>query len=438
MNLTLEQVEQMAPDPAAAAAGRKLAALKNWAELGRSAGAVWGKCQGSAVYQVKIDLANLGYHCSCPSRKFPCKHVLALLVLAVQSSGAVAQADNPEWVDEWLLKRRAREEKQAAARTEPTPAPGSADDPARRRRTDQRARLVRDGLDRLDLWMRDLIRTGLAETVVKPNALWDEQAKRLVDAQAPGLAARVGRLASLSRSAPDWADRLLGELGRITLLIHAYHRLDQLDPALASDVRQLIGWTISQEELEQTGQRLDDTWVVAGQWVDDHDRIVARRSWVVGRQTKRTALILQFAPAGQPFTESMIAGTEQPGTVVFYPGASGERARFLARQGTPAAVEARPPGFASIDAFLAMVAESLARQPWLSAFGGVLLDVTLVRHRETWWARDSHGQALPILGHDHWKAMAITGGHPFDLGCEWDGHGLRPLGLFVAGQYGGL
>ena len=79
MNLTLEQVEQMAPDAAAAAAGKKLVAAKSWSELGCSPAALWGKCQGSAVYQVKVDLANLGYNCSCPSRKFPCKHVLGLL-----------------------------------------------------------------------------------------------------------------------------------------------------------------------------------------------------------------------------------------------------------------------------------------------------------------------------------------------------------------------
>jgi uncharacterized Zn finger protein len=79
MNLTVEQVAEMAPDPAAAAAGKKLVALKLWSDLGRSPAAIWGKCQGSALYQVKIDLANMGTSCSCPSRKFPCKHALGLL-----------------------------------------------------------------------------------------------------------------------------------------------------------------------------------------------------------------------------------------------------------------------------------------------------------------------------------------------------------------------
>ena len=81
MQLTAEQIAEMAPDPASAAAGKKLAGLKHWQSVGKNTAALWGLCQGSAVYQVKVDLANMGYHCSCPSRMFPCKHVLGLLLL---------------------------------------------------------------------------------------------------------------------------------------------------------------------------------------------------------------------------------------------------------------------------------------------------------------------------------------------------------------------
>ena len=63
---------------------------------------------------------------------------------------------------------------------------------------------------------------------------------------------------------------------------------------------------------------------------------------------------------------------------------------------------------------------------------------TLVRARDSWWARDKDAKALPLVGQNHWKAMALTGGHPSDLAGEWDGHGLRALGVFVAGEYWSL
>lgn len=90
MTLSSEQVSAMAPDPASLAAGKKLAAAKHWNVLGRNDDALWGLCQGSAVYQVKIDRADMGYHCSCPSRKFPCKHSLGLLLIAAGDEAALA------------------------------------------------------------------------------------------------------------------------------------------------------------------------------------------------------------------------------------------------------------------------------------------------------------------------------------------------------------
>jgi uncharacterized Zn finger protein len=109
MPLSLEQVAEMAPDSSSAAAGKKLMALKNWEALGQNPEAVWGLCRGSATYQVKVDLGNLGYHCSCPSRKFPCKHVIGLLMLFAASPDAVASCEPPDWVGEWIERRRSRQ-----------------------------------------------------------------------------------------------------------------------------------------------------------------------------------------------------------------------------------------------------------------------------------------------------------------------------------------
>ena len=361
MNLTLEQIAGMAPDPAAAAAGKSLAAAKHWLEVGRNDVALWGKCQGSSVYQVKVDLVQIAFNCTCPSRKIPCKHVLGVLTLAAQSPAHVAPGEPPQWVVDWLQKRRDREEKRTECKEkEDGPAPASDNQKARERRTEQRNKNVQDGLDRLDLWLKDLVRSGLADLAGKPASFWEEQAKRLVDAQAPGLAGRVARLALLPPSSADAVERLLGELGRIKLLLHAYGRIDQIEPALASEIRQILGWNVSQDALEREGQRVQDNWIVAGQWDDDGERIATRRSWIIGRRTGRIALVLLFSVGGQPYGESMVPGTEQEGTLLFYPGASLQRAKFVSRDGIPARLVDRPPGHETLDHFLSGVSESLA------------------------------------------------------------------------------
>jgi hypothetical protein len=145
--------------------------------------------------------------------------------------------------------------------------------------------------------------------------------------------------------------------------------------------------------------------------------------------------MLHFSAAGQPFPESVVPGTEQEGSIVFYPGASGQRAKFLNRQGAPSPVADHLPGHETVDSFLSQVTDLLSRQPWLTSFGAVLRDVTVVRSRDAWWVSDRHANALPLSGKDLWKAMAITGGHPSDLACEWDGHALRMLGGLAGGRY---
>ena len=105
MQLTAEQILALAPDASSAAAGRKLASTKGWQSLGRSPAALWGECQGSALYQVRVDLSDLTAKCSCPSRKFPCKHALGLLLLAATTPAAQPASEPPEWVSDWLGRR---------------------------------------------------------------------------------------------------------------------------------------------------------------------------------------------------------------------------------------------------------------------------------------------------------------------------------------------
>jgi hypothetical protein len=430
MDLSVGQIEALAPDASAAAAGKKLGSKGHWKSAGRSAVAVWGECQGSALYQVRVDLGDFAYRCSCPSRKLPCKHVLGLLFLTANSPGDVPTSEPPPWVSEWLSQRAARAAKQQAKKTEPSKP---ADAAAQARRAEQRQERVAAGLERLDLWMSDLVRNGLAGLEQQPAAFWETEARHLVDAQAPGLAARVRRLAEIPGSTPDWPAVLLGELGRMALLTAAYRRLEQLEPALQSDVRQMIGWTVRQEELTLQGETVADQWLILGQTVADEERVRVQRNWLLGRVTGRTATVLQFSASGQPFPETIVPGTMVEGELVFWPGAAADRAKFAARHGETVRIAGRIPGHDSIDAFLEHVAATLARQPWRDRFLAVLRQVVPVPGKPPWYVRDVHGRALPLVRREHWQLLALSGGQPIDLAAQWNGRELSPLG--VAGDH---
>ena len=78
-----EQILALAPDESSKKSGKELSSPAKWVSKGVNELALWGECQGSGSkpYQTQVDVINIAFKCSCPSRKFPCKHGIGLLLL---------------------------------------------------------------------------------------------------------------------------------------------------------------------------------------------------------------------------------------------------------------------------------------------------------------------------------------------------------------------
>ena len=150
--LSADQIAALAPDAKALAAGKQSAAPRLWDALGRSDVAMWGECKGSAVYQIRVALDDLVAKCSCPSRKFPCKHSLGLLFLAAESPDRVPVAKPPDWVTEWLEKRaESPDRKKQRAEKAADAAPPDPEQQAKR--AEKRLARVLAGIEALELWL---------------------------------------------------------------------------------------------------------------------------------------------------------------------------------------------------------------------------------------------------------------------------------------------
>jgi len=77
-----DRVLGLAPDESSRRAAAALGRTAPWSGAGVAGDVLWGLCAGSGKnpYQVVVDLGGPAYKCSCPSRKFPCKHALGLLL----------------------------------------------------------------------------------------------------------------------------------------------------------------------------------------------------------------------------------------------------------------------------------------------------------------------------------------------------------------------
>jgi hypothetical protein len=326
--------------------------------------------------------------------------------------------------------------KSAEADQAPTAEPASAAKLATlNKRREKRALLVQQGIDTLDLWLQDLIRSGLAGLELQKSTFWEKQAARLVDSQAPGLAARVRRLALIPGSSPQWPKRLLCALGSLSLLIEAYRRLDTLDLGLQADVRALIGWTLTEDEVVAHGDLATDTWLVLGQWVEDDDRLRVQRTWLHGVRSSRAALLLQFAAGHDPFARPIVPGTELDAVLAFWPGSFPLRALIRERIGPTKPLAHRPPAL-DVEAFLEQATRALARQPWLDVFPAILSEVVPVPESSgAWRIVDGTGSTLPLSLGEHWSLLALSGGLPLTLVGEWRAETLRPLAVAHADHY---
>ncbi len=433
MDLAPERVAAIAPDAAALATARRLATSNSWRSTSRSDRAAWGECAGSALYQVRADLASLTTKCTCPSRKFPCKHGLALLLRV--ADGAGVSSDEPDWVLEWFAKRDETAARKAT-RAERKPA-APRDTAAAAKRAGARHERIVAGLDAFDFWAEDVLRRGFAAAGPAGGLDLGAQAARLVDAQAPGLAGRLRRtsaaVALRARDDETAAGELLGDIAHVALLAHAYRRLDALDAALAADVRAAVGLPLERDEVLATGERVADTWFVLGSLEDDEDRVRSQRTWLRGLRTGRDALVLQFAPGRTPFAETYEATTCFDAELAYWPGAVPQRTLVARREGAARRHDERLDGAADAAAVLAEFAGALARQPWLDRLPVRLHDVALGAP-PTWFA-DTTGARLDLWGSAAWTALACSGGARVDVAGEWDGRRLRPLLWRVDGRW---
>lgn len=438
--LTTEQILALAPDSASVKAGKGLASQRKWVHVGQNTRALWGECQGSGSepYRTQVDLTDFSFRCSCPSRKFPCKHTLGLLLLHAASDNIIPEATTmPPWVEEWLNKRqdKAQPKQRVEAQDKGSASgAGSKATASSARQRSERQKRIDQGLDELARWLGDLVRQGLAAVQSQPIAYWEHMAARMVDAQAPGIARMLREMAGIAASGTGWHERLLERLGLLHLLLESYRRIEVLPGPLQADVRTLVGWTLKQEDMLNEPSKFDD-WLVVGQRTYEEERLQVNRTWLWGQRTEQSALILDFAHQGQPLDRSLVPGTYFEGELVYYPSAYPQRA-LLRQRLSASASGSSTSGYPSIESMLSAYAAALACVPWLASFPAQLANVVPV-HNDTWLICDTHGQVLPISPRFErlWNLLALSGGQPIWLFGEWDGVMLLPLAVQADGRF---
>jgi hypothetical protein len=438
---SIDNINALAPDPETANRGKKLASLSKWQSVGSFEAALWGECKGSGAepYFVIIDMEGPAYNCSCPVRQMPCKHAMGLFYLFADK--AVAEDPKlPAKVEEWMTKRSLKKEKIAAPQVELI-VNAEEKQKAKEKRVQERTELMSSGIEELDLWLKDLVRQGLANVGFANLKFWENAAAKFKDAKLSKVAYSIRELGENSGKSVDSSQETAMGIGELSLLVSAFRNLPQLDEDMQEEIFNTIGRIVKKSDVLERGASVKDKWLVlAENETFSLDYIQERRVWLLGIESKKTAMIQDFLfPGANSYEQQFLVGSLLDAELAFYPAAFQQRAiikysSLSELQGAEFVAE-----FVDFNELMTAYANMLKINPWLRL--NVVSIADLIPFKDTkgnWFVMDRTKQILKLNNplHDSlMKILSMSGGHPITMIGEYNGSGLDVLTVFCGGRF---
>jgi hypothetical protein len=435
MLVTFQNIYNLASDKDAFARAKKHAHTRKWKNLQSNGKLTWGesKSSGASFYKTIFDNTHPEkaiFHCTCPSRKRPCKHSIALALLLLEQSGAFHIIEGTsDWAKDLIAKKSA-----------PPPTLEEAEEIERKRAEhrlktrEKRLQQMATGLQELDLWLADILQQGLARAEEQGDDFWENLSARMVDAKLGGIGKRVLNLQNL-RGTTNWHEKMLAELGEIHLLSKGFQNLEKLPPHLQEELLNVTGINYKREDLIDH-ETVEDTWLIIGQ--TEHtadDKLYERRTYLYGENIDRIGLLLDFAFQTEPYKEQWQVGQIFKAGMIFYP--SSYPMRMFAKVAHRIDEPVNWQGYYDLSAFADAYAMAIGDNPWLARFPAFLMQVTPVSEEGKLLLTDTNQQTIPArLQEDFdWKLLAISGGHPISVFGEWDGERLSIMSAMVEDRF---
>lgn len=191
--ITEDYISQAAPDAASLSNGRKLSSggkFKNHMK-NESSTVYWAECEGSGKnpYKVSVQMeegsSNAVCRCSCPSRKFPCKHGIGLM-FEIAAGKEFVTGEIPEDLSAKIEKKAAAEAKKEARKD--AILSGSPSKKSSKVTAAQKKKIEKqlESLDVAERFLDDILTDGIASIKGKSSSDFSEVSDMLAN-YVPGL-----------------------------------------------------------------------------------------------------------------------------------------------------------------------------------------------------------------------------------------------------------
>ncbi|WP_054024723.1 SWIM zinc finger family protein [Bacillus sp. FJAT-28004] len=249
-HLTEAYIDAMAPNEGAIKNGNDLVRKNSFQRLCRTEDGLllFGECKGSGKepYSCSVDFVKVEqpvFRCSCPSRQFPCKHILGLMY-AYAGEKAFTIEEMPADIADKREKADKREEKKKEAAAIPAGT-------ETKRKVNKNALVKKlasqlEGVELAHKLIQQIVQTGLAALDKRSIRMYEEQAKQLGNHYVPGLQAAFREIL-VSVGSSDNPESIYSEVCEQLAALHAlikrsrdYLKARMEDPNIPMDITSVL------------------------------------------------------------------------------------------------------------------------------------------------------------------------------------------------------
>lgn len=303
-------------------------------------------------------------------------------------------------------------------------------------RTNRRIEKIKEVLPILEDWLSDILREGLARTLARPYAFWDNMSKNLIDYQAKGLAAMVGKFNLAGKNKADF-EELYAQLSTLYLLIQALKKIETLEADFQAELLTLAGVSTRKEDVLML-EKIKDHWQILGiHQYEEERKLKVRKVWLLGTLTGKYAMILDFVYGEEAsFANDFALGLTLEAELCFYPSIYPIRA--LIKNQEQIYLSNQKMHFSdNFEFFLDTFSLALAKNPWLSDFPCTIKEVQFLKEKNNFQLIDNQGFIIPISPkfEKQWELFLFSQGEELAVFGEWNGKNLLPLTVYKSKRF---
>jgi len=297
-----------------------------------------------------------------------------------------------------------------------------------------RRKHMEEGAFDLANWIRDVLATGVIH-LPEHRPTVERMAARLVDAQLGSLAKRLRIGLECLDSEPDWQRSWLALLAQLQLFTKLFARIESLPAPLSYDIWQYAGVFIKKKDV-QAGKAVQDQWVVLGTEWSPEERLISRKVWLFGLNTRFWAMLLDFGLNSRSLDPVPRPGQVWDAVLSFYPSATGHRALVL-HNGPTSKWGGPPMGFSSWDEAIEYRYQRLMKNPLEEQFPCMIRCVMPSSDPEgKQYISDLNGVRMTLesklVSQDVWTALSSNG--PLTAFGELSGQRFSAWSVYTQGR----